>query len=319
MEGGDTVEMVMNTEKVTEETGKEEKSLMEELWSEEETEDCYEDCYDDSLKMYMRDIGAVPLLQPEQELALAKRCYEGDAAAKNLLAQANLRLVVHVAKHYVGRGLQLSDLIQEGSIGLMKAVEKFDYRKGNKFSTYATWWIRQAITRAISEQARTVRIPVHMVDCIHRMMKVSRSLVQKLGREPSPEEIAKEMQMSPQKVEEILQLMLEPVSLETPVGGDEEAHLQDFLADAKTQSPARQVYHQLLCEEISQALSTLSKKEAQVLRMRYGLSGGKALTLEEVGQRFGVTRERIRQIETSALHKLQHPSRSRKLKDYLDD
>ncbi len=312
------MEVVKDTEAMPQATG-EEADEVEALWSEEAPLDGYEECYDDSLKMYMREIGAVPLLQPQQELELAKRCQEGDATAKNMLAQANLRLVVHVAKHYVGRGLQLSDLIQEGSIGLMKAVDKFDYRKGNKFSTYATWWIRQAITRAISEQARTVRIPVHMVDSIHRVMKVSRGLVQKLGREPYPEEIAQEMQIPKEKVEEIMQLMLEPVSLETPVGGDAEVHLQDLLADVKTQSPTHQVYHQLLSEEIARALSTLSKKEAQVLRMRYGLSGGKALTLEEVGQRFGVTRERIRQIETSALHKLQHPSRSRKLKDYLDD
>lgn len=273
---------------------------------------------DDPVRMYLKEIGRVPLLTSEEEVALAKLMEEGDEEAKRRLAEANLRLVVSIAKRYVGRGMLFLDLIQEGNLGLIKAVEKFDYRKGYKFSTYATWWIRQAITRSIADQARTIRIPVHMVETINKLIRVSRQLLQELGREPSPEEIAKEMNISEDKVREIIKIAQEPVSLETPIGEEEDSHLGDFIEDHEARAPAEEASFTLLREQLDDVLKTLTDREQRVLRLRFGLDDGRARTLEEVGQKFGVTRERIRQIEAKTLRKLRHPSRSKKLKDYLD-
>ena len=273
---------------------------------------------EDPVRMYLKEIGKVPLLSAEEEINLAKRMEEGDEAAKKRLAEANLRLVVSIAKRYVGRGMLFLDLIQEGNLGLIKAVEKFDYRKGYKFSTYATWWIRQAITRAIADQARTIRIPVHMVETINKLIRVSRQLLQELGREPQPEEIAEKMDMSVDRVREILKISQEPVSLETPIGEEEDSHLGDFIQDDNVPVPADAAAFTLLKEQLVEVLSTLTDREQKVLRLRFGLDDGRARTLEEVGKEFNVTRERIRQIEAKALRKLRHPSRSRKLKDYLD-
>ena len=273
---------------------------------------------DDPVRMYLKEIGRVPLLTAEEEVALAKRMEAGDEEAQKRLAEANLRLVVSIAKRYVGRGMLFLDLIQEGNLGLIKAVEKFDYNKGYKFSTYATWWIRQAITRAIADQARTIRIPVHMVETINKLIRVSRQLLQQLGREPTPEEIAKEMEISVERVREIMKIAQEPVSLETPIGEEEDSHLGDFIEDQDATAPADAASFMLLKEQLEDVLDTLTPREEKVLRLRFGLDDGRARTLEEVGQNFGVTRERIRQIEAKALHKLRHPSRSRKLKDFLD-
>ena len=273
---------------------------------------------EDPVRMYLKEIGKVPLLSAEEEIELAKRMEEGDEQAKQKLAEANLRLVVSIAKRYVGRGMLFLDLIQEGNLGLIKAVEKFDYRKGYKFSTYATWWIRQAITRAIADQARTIRIPVHMVETINKLIRVSRQLLQELGREPTPEEIAEEMDMPVDRVREILKISQEPVSLETPIGEEEDSHLGDFIQDDNVPVPADAAAFTLLKEQLVEVLSTLTDREQKVLRLRFGLDDGRARTLEEVGKEFNVTRERIRQIEAKALRKLRHPSRSRKLKDYLD-
>ena len=270
---------------------------------------------EDPVRMYLKEIGKVPLLSAEEEIELAKRMENGDQAAKKRLAEANLRLVVSIAKRYVGRGMLFLDLIQEGNLGLIKAVEKFDYTKGYKFSTYATWWIRQAITRAIADQARTIRIPVHMVETINKLIRVSRQLLQELGREPTPEEIAEEMNMP---VERVLKISQEPVSLETPIGEEEDSHLGDFIQDDNVPVPADAAAFTLLKEQLVEVLSTLTEREQKVLRLRFGLDDGRARTLEEVGKEFSVTRERIRQIEAKALRKLRHPSRSRKLKDYLD-
>ncbi len=273
---------------------------------------------DDPVRMYLKEIGKVPLLLAEEEIELAKRMENGENEAKRRLAEANLRLVVSIAKRYVGRGMLFLDLIQEGNLGLIKAVEKFDYRKGYKFSTYATWWIRQAITRAIADQARTIRIPVHMVETINKLIRVSRQLLQELGREPHPEEIAKEMSMSVEKVREIMKISQEPVSLETPIGEEEDSHLGDFIPDDDAPAPAEAAAFTLLKEQLIDVLDTLTAREEKVLRLRFGLDDGRARTLEEVGKEFSVTRERIRQIEAKALRKLRHPSRSKKLKDYLD-
>ena len=273
---------------------------------------------DDPVRMYLKEIGRVPLLTAEEEVALAKRMEQGDEDAQKRLAEANLRLVVSIAKRYVGRGMLFLDLIQEGNLGLIKAVEKFDYNKGYKFSTYATWWIRQAITRAIADQARTIRIPVHMVETINKLIRVSRQLLQQLGREPTPEEIAKEMDISVERVREIMKIAQEPVSLETPIGEEEDSHLGDFIEDQDAPAPADAASFMLLKEQLEEVLDTLTPREEKVLRLRFGLDDGRARTLEEVGQNFGVTRERIRQIEAKALRKLRHPSRSRKLKDFLD-
>ena len=273
---------------------------------------------EDPVRMYLKEIGKVPLLTAEDEIALAQRMEDGDENAKKRLAEANLRLVVSIAKRYVGRGMLFLDLIQEGNLGLIKAVEKFDYRKGYKFSTYATWWIRQAITRAIADQARTIRIPVHMVETINKLIRVSRQLLQELGREPLPEEIAEEMNMSVDRVREILKISQEPVSLETPIGEEEDSHLGDFIQDDNVPVPADAAAFTLLKEQLVEVLGTLTEREQKVLRLRFGLDDGRARTLEEVGKEFNVTRERIRQIEAKALRKLRHPSRSRKLKDYLD-
>ena len=273
---------------------------------------------EDPVRMYLKEIGKVPLLTAEEEIELAKRMELGDEEAKKRLAEANLRLVVSIAKRYVGRGMLFLDLIQEGNLGLIKAVEKFDYRKGYKFSTYATWWIRQAITRAIADQARTIRIPVHMVETINKLIRVSRQLLQELGREPTPEEIAEEMNMPVERVREILKISQEPVSLETPIGEEEDSHLGDFIQDDNVPVPADAAAFTLLKEQLAEVLSTLTDREQKVLRLRFGLDDGRARTLEEVGKEFNVTRERIRQIEAKALRKLRHPSRSRKLKDYLD-
>ena len=273
---------------------------------------------EDPVRMYLKEIGKVPLLSAEEEIELAKKMEQGDENAKKRLAEANLRLVVSIAKRYVGRGMLFLDLIQEGNLGLIKAVEKFDYRKGYKFSTYATWWIRQAITRAIADQARTIRIPVHMVETINKLIRVSRQLLQDLGREPTPEEIAKEMDMNVERVREILKISQEPVSLETPIGEEEDSHLGDFIQDDNVPVPADAAAFTLLKEQLVEVLSTLTDREQKVLRLRFGLDDGRARTLEEVGKEFNVTRERIRQIEAKALRKLRHPSRSRKLKDYLD-
>ena len=273
---------------------------------------------DDPVRMYLKEIGRVPLLSADEEIALAKRMESGDEAAQKELAEANLRLVVSIAKRYVGRGMLFLDLIQEGNLGLIKAVEKFDYTKGYKFSTYATWWIRQAITRAIADQARTIRIPVHMVETINKLIRVSRQLLQQLGREPSPEEIAAAMEISVERVREIMKIAQEPVSLETPIGEEEDSHLGDFIEDQDAPAPAEAASFMLLKEQLEEVLDTLTEREERVLRLRFGLDDGRARTLEEVGQNFGVTRERIRQIEAKALRKLRHPSRSRKLKDFLD-
>ena len=273
---------------------------------------------EDPVRMYLKEIGKVSLLSADEEIELAKRMEKGDEAAKKRLAEANLRLVVSIAKRYVGRGMLFLDLIQEGNLGLIKAVEKFDYRKGYKFSTYATWWIRQAITRAIADQARTIRIPVHMVETINKLIRVSRQLLQELGREPTPEEIAEEMDMPVDRVREILKISQEPVSLEPPIGEEEDSHLGDFIQDDNVPVPADAAAFTLLKEQLVEVLSTLTDREQKVLRLRFGLDDGRARTLEEVGKEFNVTRERIRQIEAKALRKLRHPSRSRKLKDYLD-
>ncbi|NLW24552.1 MAG: RNA polymerase sigma factor RpoD [Clostridia bacterium] len=273
---------------------------------------------DDPVRMYLKEIGRVPLLTAEEEIELAKRMEQGDEEAKRRLCEANLRLVVSIAKRYVGRGMLFLDLIQEGNLGLIKAVEKFDFRKGFKFSTYATWWIRQAITRAIADQARTIRIPVHMVETINKLIRVSRQLLQELGREPTPEEIAQEIDIPVERVREIMKIAQEPVSLETPIGEEEDSHLGDFIEDEDAPAPAEAASYILLKEQLEGVLDTLTPREEKVLRLRFGLDDGRSRTLEEVGQEFGVTRERIRQIEAKALRKLRHPSRSRKLKDYLD-
>lgn len=273
---------------------------------------------EDPVRMYLKEIGKVPLLSADEEVELAKRMEEGDLEAKKKLAEANLRLVVSIAKRYVGRGMLFLDLIQEGNLGLIKAVEKFDYTKGYKFSTYATWWIRQAITRAIADQARTIRIPVHMVETINKFVRIQRQLLQELGREPYPEEIAKEMNMPVDRVREIQKISLEPVSLETPIGEEEDSHLGDFIQDDNVPVPAEAAAFTLLREQLEEVLGTLTEREQKVLKLRFGLEDGRARTLEEVGKEFQVTRERIRQIEAKALRKLRHPSRSRKLKDYLE-
>ena len=273
---------------------------------------------DDPVRMYLKEIGKVPLLSADEEVELAKRMENGDIEAKKKLAEANLRLVVSIAKRYVGRGMLFLDLIQEGNLGLIKTVEKFDYKKGYKFSTYATWWIRQAITRAIADQARTIRIPVHMVETINKYVRVQRQLLQELGREPQPEEIAKHMNMPVDRVREIQKISLEPVSLETPIGEEEDSHLGDFIQDDNVPVPAEAAAFTLLREQLDEVLGTLTEREQKVLKLRFGLEDGRARTLEEVGKEFKVTRERIRQIEAKALRKLRHPSRSRKLKDYLE-
>ena len=273
---------------------------------------------DDPVRMYLKEIGKVPLLSAAEEIEIAKRMADGDQDAKKQLAEANLRLVVSVAKRYVGRGMLFLDLIQEGNLGLIKAVEKFDYRKGYKFSTYATWWIRQAITRAIADQARTIRIPVHMVETINKLIRVNRQLLQEYGREPRPDEIAREMGISEEKVREIIKVAQEPVSLETPIGEEEDSHLGDFIPDDDAPAPAEVAAFTLLKEQLMEVLDTLTPREEKVLRLRFGLDDGKARTLEEVGREFNVTRERIRQIEAKALRKLRHPSRSKKLKDFLE-
>ena len=274
---------------------------------------------EDPVRMYLKEIGKVSLLSADEEIELAKRMEKGDEAAKKRLAEANLRLVVSIAKRYVGRGMLFLDLIQEGNLGLIKAVEKFDYRKGYKFSTYATWWIRQAITRAIADQARTIRIPVHMVETINRLIRTSRQLLQELGREPTPEEIAEKMEMPVERVREIMKISQDPVSLETPIGEEEDSHLGDFIQDDHVQVPVDAATYTLLHEQLMEVLDTLTEREQKVLRLRFGLDDGRPRTLEEVGRQFNVTRERIRQIEAKALRKLRHPSRSKKLKDYLDE
>ena len=273
---------------------------------------------DDPVRMYLKEIGKIPLLKPHEEVELARRMHEGDELAKQRLVEANLRLVVSIAKRYVGRGMLFLDLIQEGNLGLIKAVEKFDYVKGFKFSTYATWWIRQAITRAIADQARTIRIPVHMVETINKLIRVSRQLLQELGRDPKPEEIAKEMDMTEDKVREIMKIAQDPVSLETPIGEEEDSHLGDFIPDDDAPAPAEAAAYSLLKEQIEDVLGSLNEREQKVLKLRFGLEDGRARTLEDVGKEFDVTRERIRQIEAKALRKLRHPSRSKKLRDYLD-
>jgi RNA polymerase primary sigma factor len=272
----------------------------------------------DPVRMYLKEIGRVDLLSAEEEIKLAKRIEDGDEEAKRRLAEANLRLVVSIAKRYVGRGMLFLDLIQEGNMGLIKAVEKFDYNKGYKFSTYATWWIRQAITRAIADQARTIRIPVHMVETINKLIRVQRQLLQDLGREPTPEEIGEDMDLSPDKVREILKIAQEPVSLETPIGEEDDSHLGDFIEDQDATSPSEHAAYELLKEQLEDVLDTLTDREENVLRLRFGLDDGRTRTLEEVGKVFGVTRERIRQIEAKALRKLRHPSRSKRLKDFLE-
>lgn len=272
----------------------------------------------DPVRMYLKEIGRVPLLTAEEEVDLALKIEEGNQEAKQKLAEANLRLVVSIAKRYVGRGMQFLDLIQEGNMGLMKAVEKFDYRKGFKFSTYATWWIRQAITRAIADQARTIRIPVHMVETINKLIRIQRQLLQDLGREPTPEEIGAEMDLPTEKVREILKIAQEPVSLETPIGEEDDSHLGDFIEDQEATSPADHAAYELLKEQLEDVLDTLTDREENVLRLRFGLDDGRTRTLEEVGKVFGVTRERIRQIEAKALRKLRHPSRSKQLRDFLE-
>lgn len=304
------------------------EEVMEEEEEEEEEEEITVDPMDlsvpdgislaDPIRMYLKEIGKIPLLSTEEEIELAKRMEKGDEEARKKLAEANLRLVVSIAKRYAGRGMQFLDLIQEGNLGLIKAVEKFDYRKGYKFSTYATWWIRQAITRAIADQARTIRIPVHMVETINRLIRTSRQMVQELGREPTPEELAKKLDMPVERVREIKKISQDPVSLETPIGEEEDSHLGDFIQDDNVMVPADQATFTLLHEQLMESLETLTEREQQVLRLRFGLDDGRPRTLEEVGRVFHVTRERIRQIEAKALRKLRHPSRSKKLKDYLD-
>ena len=273
---------------------------------------------DDPVRMYLKEIGKVPLLTAEKEMELAVRMSEGDEFAKQQLVEANLRLVVSIAKRSVGKGMSFLDLIQEGNLGLMKAVEKFDYRRGYKLSTYATWWIRQSIARAIADQARTIRIPVHMVETIHKVARIQRQLVQELGRDPTADEVAKQMKMSPDKVREIMKIALDPVSLETPIGEEEDSHLGDFIEDCDSPAPAEAVSYTLLREQLNEVLHTLTPREEQVLKLRFGLDDGRTRTLEEVGKVFNITRERIRQIEAKALRKLRHPSRSKRLKDYLD-
>ena len=273
--------------------------------------------YDDPVRMYLKEIGKIPLLSSKEEIELAKRIEEGDEEAKKRLAEANLRLVVSIAKRYVGRGMQFLDLIQEGNMGLIKAVDKFEYQKGYKFSTYATWWIRQAITRAIADQGRTIRIPVHMVETINRVIRTSREMVQRLGREPSEKELAKEVQMEEQQIEKILRMAQEPVSLESPIGEEDDSHLGDFIQDEDSPEPHDSAAYTLLKEQLEEVMNTLTPREAKVLKLRFGLEDGKARTLEEVGREFEVTRERIRQIEAKALRKLRHPSRSKKLRDYM--
>ncbi|XBG80012.1 RNA polymerase sigma factor RpoD [Enterococcus cecorum] len=272
----------------------------------------------DPVRMYLKEIGRVPLLTADEEVTLALKIEQGDQEAKQRLAEANLRLVVSIAKRYVGRGMQFLDLIQEGNMGLMKVVEKFDYRKGFKFSTYATWWIRQAITRAIADQARTIRIPVHMVETINKLIRIQRQLLQELGKEPTPEQIAEKMEMPTEKVREILKIAQEPVSLETPIGEEDDSHLGDFIEDQEATSPAEHAAYELLKEQLEDVLDTLTDREENVLRLRFGIDDGRTRTLEEVGKVFGVTRERIRQIEAKALRKLRHPSRSKQLKDFLE-
>lgn len=308
-ENADNDDVLENGEVVDEDTDTEEEDLDLSLDSVS---------LDDPVRMYLKEIGRVPLLTAEQEIELAKRIEAGDEEAKRLLAEANLRLVVSIAKRYVGRGMQLLDLIQEGNLGLIKAVEKFDYSKGFKFSTYATWWIRQAITRAIADQARTIRIPVHMVETINKLTRVSRELLQELGRAPQPEEIAAEMDMPVERVREIMKIAQEPVSLETPIGEEEDSHLGDFIEDQDALAPAEAASFTMLREQLSSVLQSLTPREQEVLRLRFGLDDGRTRTLEEVGLVFGVTRERIRQIEAKALRKLRHPSRSKKLKDFLE-
>ena len=273
---------------------------------------------EDPVRMYLKEIGKIPLLKPEEEIELAKRMEQGDMAAKKRLSEANLRLTVSIAKRYAGRGMQFLDLIQEGNLGLIKAVDKFDYRKGYKFSTYATWWIRQSITRAIADQARTIRIPVHMVETINRVNRVRRALLQELGREPTPEEVAEQMNLPVERILEISKISQEPVSLETPIGEEEDSHLGDFIQDEHIPVPAEEATHALLREQLSEVMDTLSEREQRVLALRFGLEDGKPHTLEEVGRDFQVTRERIRQIEAKALRKLRHPTRSRKLRDFLE-
>ncbi len=278
------------------------------------------DCFsvDDPVRMYLKDIGKIPLLSGERETELAELASLGNKEAKNELIQANLRLVVSIAKKHIGKGMLLLDLVQEGNLGLIKAVEKFDYRKGYKFSTYATWWIRQAISRAIADQARTIRIPVHMVETIHKVSRTTRVLLQELGREPTTEEIAERLEMTPERIREILKIAQDPVSLETPVGEEEDSHLGDFVEDTDTPTPSETASYSLLREQLQAVLMSLSPREAEVIRLRYGLYNGRALTLEEVGQRFNITRERIRQIEAKALRKLRYPLRSKQLRDYLE-
>ena len=300
------IESLDEIEEVTEEEINDTDSLMDSFST------------DDPVRMYLKEIGKVPLLTPDEEIALAKRMSEGDEEAKRRMTEANLRLVVSIAKRYVGRGMLFLDLIQEGNLGLIKAVEKFDHTKGYKFSTYATWWIRQAITRAIADQARTIRIPVHMVETINRVLRTSHSMVQKLGREPTTKEIADELHIEESKVEEVLKIAQEPVSLETPIGEEEDSHLGDFIQDDEASQPSEEATYTLLREQLEEVLSTLTPREEQVLRMRFGLTDGKPHTLEEVGKEFDVTRERIRQIESKALRKLRHPSRSKKLRDFLN-
>ena len=291
---------------------------VEELKLDEITDTSYEGIsVDDPVRMYLREIGKIPLLTFDEELELAKRILEGDEEAKQKLAESNLRLVVSIAKKYVGRGMLFLDLIQEGNMGLIKAVEKFDYTKGFKFSTYATWWIRQAITRAIADQARTIRIPVHMVETINKLIRTSRNLLQQMGREPTPEEIAKEMEIPVEKVVEIQKIAQDPVSLETPIGEEEDSHLGDFIQDEDSPAPHDAASYTLLKEQLEEVMNTLTPREAKVLKLRFGLEDGKSITLEEVGKEFNVTRERIRQIEAKALRKLRHPSRSKKLRDYM--
>ena len=297
----------------------EEEGIEQELEKQPDLTDDMENAkLDDPVRMYLKEIGRIKLLSPEEEQDVAKRMAEGDEAARQRMSEANLRLVVSIAKRYVGRGMQLLDLIQEGNLGLMKAVEKFDYTKGYKFSTYATWWIRQSITRAIADQARTIRIPVHMVETINRVLRTSHAMVQKLGREPTTKEIADELHIEESKVEEVLKIAQEPVSLETPIGEEEDSHLGDFIQDDEASQPSEEATYTLLREQLEEVLSTLTPREEQVLRMRFGLTDGKPHTLEEVGREFDVTRERIRQIESKALRKLRHPSRSKKLRDFLN-
>ena len=295
------------------------ESEVEQMMSPEEIEKMQEGlAIDDPVRMYLKEIGKVPLLDPDEEVILAERMMQGDEHAKNKIVEANLRLVVSIAKKHVGKGMAFLDLIQEGNLGLMKAVDKFDYAKGFKFSTYATWWIRQAITRAIADQARTVRIPVHMVETIHKVSRVSRQLLQELGREPTPEEIAEVIGMTPEKVRDTMKYALEPVSLETPIGEEEDSHLGDFIPDEDSPAPSEAASYTLLKEQLNEVLHTLTPREEQVLKLRFGLLDGRTRTLEEVGKEFDITRERIRQIEAKALRKLRHPSRSKRLRDYLD-